>query len=307
MASVKVKIALVQSKAAHRKDANIRNALDKISQSAKQGAKIICLQELFVSRYFPQTEDIGNFKCAESISGDTIKAVSMAAKKHKVTIICPIFEKRTAGIYHNSAVIINSRGEIISKYRKMHIPDDPRFYEKYYFTLGDLGFQAVDTEHGKISVLICWDQWFPESARICALKGAQIIFYPTAIAWHKEESDEINKAQLESWLTIQQSHAIANGVFIASVNRVGKEDDLIFWGNSFVCEPTGNIIAQASQDKEEILYAECDLDIIEWQRKAWPFLRDRRIDAYDGLLSRYLDNENKVVKKNDSRKRKNSK
>ncbi len=297
-----LKIALIQSKSSSNKSTNIKITLDKISNAAGKGAKVICLQELFASKYFPQTEDFNAFELSEQIHGETTKQISRAAKKHKITIICPIFEKRAQGIYHNTAIIINSRGEIISKYRKMHIPDDPGFYEKYYFTQGDLGFQAIDTEHGKISVLICWDQWFPESARICALKGAQIIFYPTAIAWHDHDTKEIKKSQLESWLTIQRSHAIANGIFIASVNRVGREDDLIFWGNSFIAEPTGKIIAQASQDKEEILIAECDLEKIEWQRKAWPFLRDRRIDSYNDLLSRYIDDKLHNAKKKHSAK-----
>ncbi len=284
-----INIGLVQMQMSADTDDNLRRALSKVEEAAQRGAQVVCLPELFLSRYFPQREDATHFALAESIPGPTTQAVSEAAKKLRVTVIAPVFEKRAPGIYHNSAVLIDPRGEIVGVYRKMHVPDDPCFYEKYYFTPGDLGFQAVDTEHGKLGVLICWDQWYPEAARLTTLRGAQILFYPTAIGWHHSESPEVREEQLASWQIIQQSHAIANGVFVVAVNRTGVEEELTFWGASFVADPAGRILAQARRDQEEVLVVPCNLHRIEEQRHGWPFLRDRRIDAYEGLTERYLD------------------
>ncbi|MCL4510810.1 MAG: carbon-nitrogen hydrolase [Bacteroidetes bacterium] len=273
---------------------NLRKAVSWIEKAAKKGAEVICLPELFRSQYFCQTEDIRNFELAETIPGPSTEAISKVVKKHKVVVVVPVFEKRAMGVYHNSAAIIDSNGQIAGIYRKMHIPDDPAFYEKFYFTPGDLGFNSFKTKYGDIGTLICWDQWYPEGARITALKGASILFYPTAIGWHPHEKAEHGKAQFESWQTIQRGHAIANGVYVAAVNRVGLEKQveksagIEFWGQSFVADPQGVVIAQASVDKEEIILAEVDLERIEYIRQNWPFLRDRRIDAYDGIKERYL-------------------
>ncbi len=274
---------------------NLKKAVSWIEKAAKKGAEVICLPELFRSPYFCQTEDVANFELAETIPGPSTEVISKSAKKNKVAVIVPVFEKRAIGIYHNSAAIIDANGQIAGIYRKMHIPDDPAFYEKYYFTPGDLGFNTFKTKYGNIGTLICWDQWYPEAARLTALKGASILFYPTAIGWHPHEKAEYGKAQFESWLTVQRGHAIANGVYVAAVNRVGLEKQneksagLEFWGQSFVADPQGVIIAQASVDKGEILLAEVDLDRIEYIRRNWPFLRDRRIDAYEGISKRFLD------------------
>jgi N-carbamoylputrescine amidase len=286
---VNVNIGLVQMPMSPDPDDNLRRALAKVEESVKRGAQIVCLPELFRSRYFPQREDAVNFSLAESIPGPATHAVSELAKKFSAIVIAPVFEKRAPGLYHNSSVVIDQNGEVISVYRKMHVPDDPCFYEKYYFAPGDLGFQAVDTACGKLGVLICWDQWYPEAARLTALRGAQILFYPTAIGWHHSEPPDVREQQLASWQIIQQSHAIANGVFVVAVNRVGVEDELTFWGASFVADPAGRILAQASRDQEEVLVVSCDLHRIEEQRHGWPFLRDRRIDAYEGLTVRFLD------------------
>ena len=273
---------------------NLKKAVSWIERAAKKGAEVICLPELFRSQYFCQTEDIRNFELAETIPGPSTEAISKVVKKHKVVVVVPVFEKRAMGVYHNSAAIIDSNGQIAGIYRKMHIPDDPAFYEKFYFTPGDLGFNSFKTKYGDIGTLICWDQWYPEGARITALKGASILFYPTAIGWHPHEKAEHGKAQFESWQTIQRGHAIANGVYVAAVNRVGLEKQveksagIEFWGQSFVADPQGVVIAQASVDKEEIILAEVDLERIEYIRQNWPFLRDRRIDAYDGIKERYL-------------------
>ncbi len=270
-------------------EANFKKAIARIGEAAKKGAQIICLQELFRSQYFCQTEDIELFKLAETIPGPTSEALGEVARQKKVVIVASVFERRVAGVYHNTAVIIDASGKIAGKYRKMHIPDDPLYYEKFYFTPGDLGFQTHDTKYGKIGALVCWDQWFPEAARLTALSGSQFIVYPTAIGWLPDEKEEMNQAQHSAWETIQRAHAIANGVYVVVVNRVGREGKLNFWGQSFVSDPFGRIIAKATADKEEVLVVDCDLDKIEETRQNWPFLRDRRIDFYTPLSSRFLD------------------
>jgi len=280
-------LALVQMSCEEKPDANLEKAIARIGDAAKQGAQIVCLQELFRSQYFCQTEDIQLFKLAENIPGPSTEALGKVARQKKVVIIASLFEKRAAGVYHNTAVIIDASGKIAGKYRKMHIPDDPLYYEKFYFTPGDLGFQTHNTAYGKVGALVCWDQWFPEAARLTALSGAQFIFYPTAIGWLPDEKPEVNEAQHSAWETIQRAHAIANGVYVVVVNRVGHEGKLTFWGQSFVADPFGRIIAKASAAKEELLIVECDLSKIDETRQNWPFLRDRRIDAYGGLQLRY--------------------
>lgn len=270
-------------------DKNLKKAIARIGEAAKQGAQIVCLQELFRSQYFCQSEDIELFKLAETIPGPSTEALSKLARQKRVVIIASLFEKRAAGVYHNTAVIIDSDGKIAGKYRKMHIPDDPLYYEKFYFTPGDLGFQTHQTKVAKIGTLVCWDQWFPEAARLTALSGAQFLFYPTAIGWLPNEEKEMNEAQHSAWETIQRSHAIANGVYVVVVNRVGREGQLNFWGQSFVADPFGRIIAKASSDKEEVLVVDCDLGKIEETRQNWPFLRDRRIDSYDALSLRFVE------------------
>ena len=256
---------------------------------------VICLPELFRSQYFCQKEDIENFNLAETIPGPSTDAISKVCKKLGVVVVASLFEKRASGIYHNTAAIINDEGKIEGIYRKMHIPDDPSYYEKFYFTPGDLGYKAFNTKFGKISTLICWDQWYPEAARLTAMQDPAIIFYPTAIGWHPHEKKEHGKAQFESWQTIQRGHAIANGIYVAAVNRIGLEKPdknsagIEFWGSSFVSDPQGKIIAQASTNKEEIIIAEVDSERIEYIRRNWPFLRDRRIDSYDGITKRFLD------------------
>jgi len=288
------KIALLQLSFSKDVNANLKKAISWIDKAAKKGAQVICLPELFTSQYFCQSENIDYYDLAETIPGTTTDAISKAAKKNKVVVVAPLFEKRAEGLYHNSLAVINTKGNISGVYRKMHIPDDPSYYEKYYFTPGDLGFKSFDTEFGNIGTLICWDQWYPEGARLTALQGASVLFYPTAIGWHPHEKEEHGKQQFESWQTIQRSHAIANGVYVASVNRIGVEKEnensagIEFWGSSFICDPQGIIIAQASQDKEEILIAEVDLNRIEYIRRNWPFLRDRRIDAYSDITKRFL-------------------
>jgi N-carbamoylputrescine amidase len=284
-----VQVGLVQMSCDERPEANFKKAVARIAEAAKKGAQVVCLQELFRSQYFCQTEDIALFKLAQEIPGPSTAALSKLAKQHKVVIVASLFEKRTAGIYHNTAVIIDANGKLAGKYRKMHIPDDPLYYEKFYFTPGDLGFQTHDTSVGKLGTLVCWDQWFPEAARLTALSGAQFLFYPTAIGWLPDEDQEMNLAQHSAWETIQRAHAIANGVYVVVVNRVGREGKLTFWGQSFVADPFGRIIAKASADKEEVLVVECDLDKIEETRQNWPFLRDRRIDAYTAIGTRFLE------------------
>lgn len=284
-----VKIGLVQMSCEPNPETNFKKATQYIRDAAKQGAQIVCLQELFRSQYFCQTEDTELFKLAETIPGPSTQALGKVARQKKVAVIASLFEKRVPGIYHNTAVIIDTDGEIVGKYRKMHIPDDPLYYEKFYFTPGDLGFRTHKTEYGQIGALVCWDQWFPEAARLTALSGAQFLFYPTAIGWLPNESEEMNEAQHSAWETIQRGHAIANGVFVVVVNRVGSEGKLTFWGQSFVADPFGRVIAKASADKEEVLVVDCDRSKIEETRQNWPFLRDRRIDAYDALACRFLE------------------
>jgi len=289
-AARKVTVGLIQMSCSNKPAENLAKALKGIKDAAKRGAQIVCLQELFLSRYFCQVEDDAQFELAESIPGPTTEALSKAAKANKVTLIGSIFERRTDGLYHNTSVMFNEAGKIIGVYRKMHIPDDPRFYEKFYFTPGDAqpGFQAVQTSRAKIGTLICWDQWYPEAARLAALRGAQILFYPTAIAWHKEDGKPIREAQASAWELAQRAHALANGVFVCATNRVGVENDLTFWGSSFIADPFGRVIAKAGAG-EEILIATFDLNEIDWTRRHWPFLRDRRIDAYGPITARYLD------------------
>jgi N-carbamoylputrescine amidase len=268
---------------------NLKNALDRIAVAARQGAKLVCLQELFRSLYFCQKEDYECFDLAETIPGPTTRLLSQAAKKHKITLVSSLFEKRTGGLYHNTAVVFGPDGKILGTYRKMHIPDDPGFSEKFYFAPGDTGFQPIDTPVGRLGVLVCWDQWYPEAARLMALRGAEILVYPTAIGLARSEKRELHRVQLGAWQTIQRSHAIANGVYVLSINRIGREDHLDFWGTSFVSDPFGRVMAQASSDKAEIVRATLDLDQIGTTRQHWPFLRDRRIDAYGGLDQRYLN------------------
>ena len=284
-----VKVGLVQMSCDIKPEANLKKAIGRIGDAAKQGAEIVCLQELFRSQYFCQTEDIALFKLAETIPGPTTDALSKVARQKKVVILASLFEKRAAGVYHNTTVVIDADGKIAGKYRKMHIPDDPLYYEKFYFTPGDLGFQTHNTKYGKVGALVCWDQWFPEAARLTALSGAEFIFYPTAIGWLPDEEEEMNQAQHSAWETIQRAHAIANGVYVVVVNRVGREGKLNFWGQSFVADPFGRVIAKASADREETLVVDCDLGKIEETRQNWPFLRDRRIDAYTSLSSRFLE------------------
>jgi N-carbamoylputrescine amidase len=282
-------VALIQMRCVADTGKNLAAALTRIEQAARHGAQIVCLPELFRSLYFCQTEDHENFKLAEQIPGPTTDALSKTARRLGIVLIGTLFERRQAGIYHNTAVVFDTNGKLVGKYRKMHIPDDPLYYEKFYFTPGDLGFQTFETKHADIGTLICWDQWYPEAARLTALKGAQILFYPTAIGWHKREKAKFGKKQYDAWLTIQRSHAIANGCFVAATNRVNREGTVQFWGGSFICDPFGEIIAQASHDAEEILIAKCDLRKVEETRQHWPFLRDRRIDAYAGITQRLLD------------------
>ena len=289
------RIGLIQSRAAADPAENLDRASKRIREAAGKGAQVICLPELFRSEYFCQTEDPRRFDLAEPVPGPGTDALGKLAKELGVVVIAPLFERRAAGLYHNTAVVIDANGQITGTYRKMHIPDDPAYYEKFYFTPGDLGFRAFNTRFGKISTLICWDQWYPEGARISSLQGAAVLFYPTAIGWHPGEKAKYGAAQRDAWITVQRGHAIANGIYVAAVNRVGLEKPdknsagIEFWGSSFIADPQGVIIAQASVDSEEILLAEVDVEHLETVRRHWPFLRDRRIDAYQGITSRYLD------------------
>jgi N-carbamoylputrescine amidase len=289
-----MKIGLIQLACSANPAENLERAVGKVEEAAKSGAQVICLPELFRSQYFCQKEDATLFDLAESVPGPSTEAFRKIAKTHRVTILVSVFERRTAGVYHNSIAVLNDRGEMAGLYRKMHIPDDPAYYEKFYFTPGDRGFQAIKTTHACLGPLICWDQWYPEAARMTVLQGAEILLYPTAIGWHPKDKTEEGKAQRDAWMTIQRSHAIANGVFVVAVNRVGHEapaggDGLEFWGSSFVCDPFGVVLEQAAVDREETLVVEIDLQRIEDVRRNWPFLRDRRIDAYGGLTQRFLD------------------
>jgi len=288
-----VNIGLIQTACVADPNANFKKTLALAERAAGRGAQIICTQELFRSQYFCQSEDYKNFKLAEPIPGPSTDAFCKLARKHKVVVIASLFEKRAAGVYHNTAAIIDADGSLLGRYRKMHIPDDPLYYEKFYFTPGDLGFKAWRTRYGKIGVLICWDQWYPEAARLTALQGAQILFYPTAIGWHPNEKKKCGMNQHNAWETIQRSHAIANGCYVAAVNRVGHEKlagrGIEFWGQSFVAGTSGEILARAGASKEEILIASVDLGKVDETRTHWPFLRDRRIDAYGNLTKRFVD------------------
>jgi N-carbamoylputrescine amidase len=291
----KFKVGLIQISVSEQPRKNLSKAVEWINKAAAEGAQVICLPELFNSQYFCQKEDIEFFNLAETIPGPSTEAIGIAAKKNKVVVIASLFEKRASGIYHNTVAVINTTGKVEGLYRKMHIPDDPAYYEKFYFTPGDLGYKNFNTEYGNIGTLICWDQWYPEGARITTLKGASILFYPTAIGWHPYEKAEHGKAQFDSWKTVQRGHAIANGVYVAAVNRVGLEKlsadsaGIEFWGSSFISDPQGIILAEASNDKEEIIIAEIDLERIEYIRRNWPFLRDRRIDSYIGIDKRFIE------------------
>ncbi len=290
MHAEKVAIALIQTSCQRDPAENLAKACGKIREAAALGARIICLQELFTTRYFCQTEDYASFDYAESIPGPSTQAMQLLARELGVVIVASLFERRARGLYHNTAVVLDADGSYLGKYRKMHIPDDPGFYEKFYFTPGDLGYKVFKTRYATIGVLICWDQWYPEAARLTALKGADILFYPTAIGWAtNERSTDVRRSQQDAWITIQRSHAIANGVFVAAANRVGTEDDLEFWGNSFICNPFGQIINDAAHQDEAIVLAECDRSSIGFYRSHWPFLRDRRIDTYKDLERRFLD------------------
>lgn len=284
-----VSLALLQLRDAGSRDAAIGKATDWIAKAASQGAQVICLQELFNSPYPCQSEDHCNFDYAESIPGPSTEALSAVAKEHSVVIVVPLFERRAPGVYHNTAVVLDADGSIAGMYRKMHIPDDPLFYEKFYFAPGDLGFTPIQTRYAKLGVGICWDQWYPEAARLFALAGAEILLYPTAIGWIDDEKDEFGAGQLNAWQTSMRAHAIANGIFLGAPNRVGVEGRLEFWGNSFITSPRGEVIASGGNADEEIVIATCQLDDLDLVRTHWPFLRDRRIDAYDGILKRYID------------------
>jgi N-carbamoylputrescine amidase len=285
----KIKIGVVQLSCKKEKDTNIGKTIEGLKQAAAKGAQVVCLQELFSSLYFCETEDHKNFELAEPIPGPTTELIQKTAKELGVVVIASLFEKRAAGIYHNTAIVVDADGSYLGFYRKNHIPDDPGFYEKFYFTPGDTGYKVFNTKYGKLGVLVCWDQWYPEAARITSLMGAEILFYPTAIGWELETSNEINNEQFNAWRTIQLSHAIANGVHVVAANRVGIEGITKFWGGSFVSNPFGSILAQASHDKEEIIVQEVDLDENQHYRSIWPFLRDRRIDTYNDILKRYID------------------
>lgn len=289
------RVGLIQIAVTPDPDKNLRNAVAKVREAARKGAQVICLPELYRSQYFCQSEDARLFDLAERVPGPSTEAFGALAKELGVAIVVPVFEKRAQGLYHNSAAVMDATGEIAGFYRKMHIPDDPSYYEKFYFAPGDLGFKAVDTAFARVSVLICWDQWYPEGARISSLLGSSLLFYPTAIGWHPHEKALYGKAQREAWQIVQRGHAVANGIYVAAINRVGHEKahgpgaGIEFWGSSFLADPQGVVIAEASIDKEEIIVAEVDLGHLEEIRRNWPFLRDRRIDAYGGITSRFLD------------------
>ena len=298
--SDKFRVGLVQMSATPDPDKNLQRAIDRLHQAQAKGAQIVCLPELFQTQYFCQREDAALFDLAEPIPGPATTRLAEAAKQLRIVVVGSVFEKRAPGVYHNTAVMIDADGSLRGIYRKMHIPDDPLYYEKYYFTPGDLGYRAFDTQVARVGTLVCWDQWYPEGARLTALQGASILFYPTAIGWHPAEKAEFGVAQHDAWRTIQRAHAIANGVYVGVVNRVGFETGdirgnsvpgkgLEFWGGSFFCDPFGRVLAEASHDKEEILLGEVDLHQLEDIRRNWPFLRDRRIDSYAPITSRMLD------------------
>jgi N-carbamoylputrescine amidase len=308
----KYTVGLVQMRMGPDPEANFAAALDHIRAAARRGANIVCLPELFRTQYFCQREELALFDLSEEIPGPSTEKLAAAARENGLAIVASLFERRAPGLYHNTAVTIDANGKIAGVYRKMHIPDDPLYYEKYYFAPGDLGFRAVDTAFGRVGVLVCWDQWYPEGARLTALEGAEVLLYPTAIGWHPAEKEEYGTAQHDAWQTMQRAHAIANGVYVAAVNRVGHEQGdvlgnrapgpgLEFWGGSFVADPFGRIVAQAAHDSEEILIAEVDLGLIEETRRNWPFLRDRRIDAYAPISRRFFDSERKGSKRGESK------
>src|SRR5208283_4043800 len=293
--SEKFRVGLIQMTCSVDPNENLEKALWRIREAARRGAEIICLQELFRAQYFCREENAELFNLAESIPGPSTDAIGKVARELGVVVIASLFERRAAGLYHNTAAVIGADGEITGIYRKMHIPDDPLYYEKFYFTPGDLGFLNFDTKYARIGVQICWDQWYPEGSRITAMQGAQVIFYPTSIGWHPHEKAQFGAAQLDSWKTIQRAHAVANGMYVAVVNRVGFEGrpekgdpGIEFWGNSFVADPSGQLLAEGSNDKEEILVVECDPAKSEDTRRNWPFFRDRRIDAFGPLLERWV-------------------
>jgi N-carbamoylputrescine amidase len=290
---MKTKIALLQFSMTDSLDENRKKAVRLCHQAAQNGAQILCLPEMFASLYFCQEEHSKHFDLAEALEGPSMACLSEVAKAEGVVIVIPIFEKRAPGVYHNSVVVVGPIGETLGVYRKMHIPDDPGFYEKYYFAPGDLGFEPIDTPFGKLGILICWDQWYPEAARLMTLKGADVLIYPTAIGWHPDEKERYGVAQHEAWKTVQRGHAIANGIYVAAINRVGLETPagdpgLEFWGRSFACDPQGVVLVEAGQ-AEEILYTQIDTDHTETIRRNWPFLRDRRIDAFGEITKRWVD------------------
>jgi N-carbamoylputrescine amidase len=300
LAAESYKVGLVQMKCGPDPEQNLEHAMEMAREAAGKGANVVCLPELFMTQYFCQREDHAFFDLAEPIPGPTSTRLSQLARQQGVVLIASLFEKRAPGIYHNTAAIFEKDGALVGIYRKMHIPDDPLYYEKFYFTPGDLGFKALDTNVGKVGTLVCWDQWYPEGARLTALQGANVLFYPTAIGWHPAEKEEWGEAQYDAWRTIQRAHAIANGVYVAVVNRVGHETGnvrgnevrgagLDFWGGSFLADPFGRVIAEGSHDKEEVLVGEIDLRKMEEIRRNWPFLRDRRIDSYAPITQRFID------------------
>ena len=286
-----VTVGLVQLRAEADPHANLRRTVRAVRDAAARGAQIVCLQELFRTPYFCQTEDYAPFALAEPVPGPTTERLGALAAELSVVLIVPVFERRARGVYHNSAVVFDADGSCLGAYRKMHIPDDPAYYEKFYFTPGDLGFRTFRTRYADIGVLICWDQWFPEAARLTALSGAHILFYPTAIGWHDDEPGEVRRTQHEAWEIVQRSHAVANGVYVAAANRVGREGTVTFWGASFVAAPDGRLAARAVHDTEAVLVYTCDLAAVDTLRQQWPFLRDRRIDAYGSLTARLLDHD----------------
>jgi len=284
-----LRIALIQMSMAEDPAANLDRALERLEEAASRGAKVACLPELFRSRYFCQRQDPAIFDLAEPIPGESTEALSKLAAERGMAIVASLFERRAEGVYHNTAAVIDADGRLLGRYRKMHIPDDPLYYEKFYFTPGDLGFLSFAARPARLGTLVCWDQWFPEAARLTALAGAQILFYPTAIGWQFDEGEVMDAAQHDAWETVQRGHAIANGVFVAAVNRVGPEEGIRFWGRSFLADPFGRVLARASADEEETLVVDCDLGAVEEVRRNWPFLRDRRIDAYDDIRRRLRD------------------
>jgi len=287
----KVNIGTIQMSCVADKATNLQKAIEQIKVAAQKGAQIVCLQELFTSLYFCDEENYDNFALAEAIPGPSTEALSQVAAEHQIVIVASLFEKRTQGLYHNTTAVIDADGTYLGKYRKMHIPDDPGFYEKFYFTPGDLGYKVFKTKYATLGVLICWDQWYPEAARITALMGAEILFYPTAIGWAVTQDENTNTEQYDAWQTIQRSHAVANGIPVVSVNRVGIEAGVRFWGGSFIANAFGSLVYLAAHDQEETVVTEVELGQSDYYRSHWPFLRDRRIDSYQPLLKRFIDED----------------